>query len=366
MPYKTSRVGDLELRFNNRTRKWAVPIPIAGTNRRKWISTGCRTLSEASAIIAESGVNRLVALANSQAVTAAAIQIITSGRKVTCLEILGSLTMESDGRWAASTLSIYRTELMAFFGWNNCLKKPLVDVTREEILAWVNHGGASLATRQARMKVLRVLYRYARARNFVLENPAETAFIERRKMTHEELEPREVLPFTIEEFRKIVDSPDTSSFWKGVTSLAYWTGLRFSDCVTLEWSSVSETELIVWTRKRGRRVALPLADPLLGGGELSSVLSGVARATSGPSRNYLWPTQREQYLSGKRSRFPTAFAVLLEKLGIQGKTFHSTRHAAATRFAAAGKTLEEIGRILAHSDTTTTENYIHGTIGIQS
>jgi integrase len=345
----------LEVRKCPQTGRYRVPVPIAGTNRRRWVSTGCRSLAEASAVIAESGVNRLVHLANAKAVTQAAIQIITQGKTVSCMEILGSLTIDAAGRWADSTTLIYRTQIMAFFRWAKCERRPLVDVTREQLLNWVNHGEAKMATRSARMTAVRILYRYAIARNFVLENPAETAFIEKRKMSHEELEPREVLPFTEEEFRKIVDSPATTQFWRVVTTVAYWTGLRFVDCLALEWDSLEPDRLIVWTRKRGARVALPLNDPILGAGEVTKALESLP--TDDPV--YCFPEERAAYLNGRRSQFPTAFAVLMGRLGIEGKSFHSTRHAAATRMKLAGKTLEDIGEVLGHGDTATTEGYVH-------
>ena len=58
---------------------YEVPIPNPSRGQMKWISTGCRSLADAAEVIAESGVNRLVDLANAKAVTAAAIQIITAG-----------------------------------------------------------------------------------------------------------------------------------------------------------------------------------------------------------------------------------------------------------------------------------------------
>ena len=354
MPRTVHRtIGDLEIRKNGRSHFYDVPIPIAGTNRRRWISTGCRSLPEASAVIAESGVNRLVHLANAKAVTQAAIQIITAGRKVTCTEVLGSFTCEASGRWSDGTLAGIRTNLGAFFAWARCGGKALVDVDRETILRWVNSGDAKMGTRKNRMKYIRTFYRYARARNFVLENPAETAFIEARKMSHEELEPRDVQPITEGEFNLICSN--ATPFWRNVTAISYWTGLRFSDCVTLEWASVSKEGLIVWTRKRTRRVVLPYDDPLLGAGGLRTILATAERA----SDEYVFPEERAAYLAGRRSQFPTAYRVLLDKLGIENKSFHSLRHAAISRFAAAGMTLERIGKLVAHSDPATTAGYIH-------
>jgi integrase/recombinase XerC len=355
MPRKSSKIGDLEIRFNERSRFYDVPVPIAGTNRRRWISTGCRSLAEAAGVVADSGVNRLVHLANAKAVTQAAIQIITAGRKVTCTEILGSFTCESAGRWSDVTLAAHRTNIMAFFRWVGCASKPLVEVERKTVLEWVNHGDAAYNTRCVRMSSMRALYRYARARNFVLENMAEDAFIDRRKMSHDELEPARVEPFTEAEFWKIVNYPDITTFWRYATCISYWSGLRFSDCVCLEWDSITVSGLIVWTRKRGKRIVLPWTDTVLGVKELEVIFACMARE----DKTYVFPEERAQYVSGKRSRFPTAYRTLLDKLEIKGKSFHSLRHTAATRLKAAGKTLEDIGQVLGHSSIETTKIYVH-------
>ena len=57
--------------------------------------------------------------------------------------------------------------------------------------------------------------------------------------------------------------------------------------------------------------------------------------------------------------FAAPIFALLTKLGISFKTFHSTRHAFATRMKLAGKTLEQIGKLIGHSDVKTTGIYVH-------
>ena len=48
-------------------------------------------------------------------------------------------------------------------------------------MRWVEHGETKMKTAlQARMTALRLFYRYARAKNFVLENPAEDRVRQRR------------------------------------------------------------------------------------------------------------------------------------------------------------------------------------------
>ena len=88
IPKAIHMTGRIEIKLNWRTGCYDVPVPIAGTNRRRWVSTGARDLKRARETIAESGVDRLVMLANANALTAEAVSIVTAGRRVTCDEII--------------------------------------------------------------------------------------------------------------------------------------------------------------------------------------------------------------------------------------------------------------------------------------
>ena len=57
--------------------------------------------------------------------------------------------------------------------------------------------------------------------------------------------------------------------------LGWWTGLRIVDISKLEWASISDTHITVWTEKQDKRVNLPLDNPLIGGGEIRDALSEV-------------------------------------------------------------------------------------------
>ena len=305
-------------------------------------------------VVEKSGVDRLVLLAHADALTAEAVAIVTTGRKVTCFELLDLWAKDTLGRWSKGTTSLYRTHISALFDFAFCWKKPLSSVTREELDEFVNAGFVKYQTRKVRLSSLRSLYRWARARNHVLEDLPATLFIRRDELTFEQLEDKKVQPLTEEEFRRILGA-DIPDFWKQVTALAYWTGLRFSDCVALEWASVGPDFLTVWTKKRGKRVALPLDDPLLGAGELRAVLAAIPRIDP----IYCFPRERMECLSGRRSKYPMAFERILTKLAILDKSFHSTRHSAITRFSNGNKNILEIAKLVGHSNDKTTSIYIH-------
>jgi integrase len=89
---------------------------------------------------------------------------------------------------------------------------------------------------------------------------------------------------------------------------------------------------------------------------------------------YIFPEQREIHRSPeRRSGLCVQFKRLLQAAGITdaNKSFHSLRHMAATqKFAKADKnalakklaenlTLEQIAALLGHSETKTTQGYVH-------
>lgn len=348
-------VQGYELRKNFRTGRYDVPVPVPGLKKRRWVTTGETSLERAKKVVIESGVDRMVMLANAGALSAGAMSIVVSGRRVNCAEILEGWLNESGERYARQTLKQYHTTLAAFLEFANCANRPLISLRREKLSEFVNRGGAKRSTRNQRLTALRALYLYAKARNYVLEDMTQLLTIPVRTMTFDQLETTERFPLTDEEYRAIMDSPLTPIFWRVVTSIAFWTGARFVDCACLEWSSISADRLTLWTKKAGKRISVPLDDPLIGAGALRPILAAIPRTDS----IYCFPAERAICITTKRNVFPMRFQVILRRLGIEMKTFHSTRHAAITRFDLAGKSLEDIGEWVGHSSPETTRGYIH-------
>ncbi len=345
----------LKVILNPNSGYYEVPVPVAGSKRNRWISTGAKTLEKAKESIEKSGVDRLIGLANAGALTESALAVIMSGRKVTCDEILEAWLTEIGEHLAPRTVEVYRIHVNALFDYANCHARPLATLDRSKINAYVNRTNIRHSSACARLAAIKSLYRYARSYNYVVQDLASTVFIRVRDMTIEQLEKRVIYPMTEAEYRTIVESPRVSLFWRVSTTISYWTALRFVDCASLEWASITPDFLIVWTKKRGKRVALPLDDPLLGAGELRRALDLIPRADP----TYCFPVEHEALKTKKRNKFPTAYKKILNRLGIDMKSFHSNRHSAISRMRIAGMSLEQIGRAVGHSSTATTELYVH-------
>jgi integrase len=329
----------------------------AEARRNVWVPIGATTLKDAEAVIKESGIERLVLLYRADALTSQTIALATCGKLFTCREVFEAWDKDANEIFSPGTANAYRAQLQAFIRRGGHGRTPISKMGRPTIDHFVNAGG-SLSTRRVRMAAIRSLWQFARARNLTVHDVPSMVRIKHADMTIAELEKRPVFPITEEEYRTIMAKPGLALFWRVSVALSYWTGLRFVDCCCLEWDSLKPDLIIVWTKKRSKRVALPLDDPLIGSGELRAIL-GELQAGPRTDPTYCFPYQRDQYRTGCRHYLPTRFAVILRQLGIEMKSFHSLRHAAASRWFVAGKSLEEIGRHLGHSDTKTTEGYTH-------
>jgi hypothetical protein len=72
---------------NWRTGMYAIRVPIPGSRYHRFVSTGEREVKRARAVVLESGADRLILLANAQALTAKTISFVTFGRNFTCRKI---------------------------------------------------------------------------------------------------------------------------------------------------------------------------------------------------------------------------------------------------------------------------------------
>ena len=157
-----------------------------------------------------------------------------------------------------------------------------------------------------------------------------------------------------------------ADFFKAATCISYCTGLRLCDVANLEWDAlISEPKhIVVWTAKAGdrqhARVALPLNNPLIGEAIEGSPLQDVFNSLEMHDPQYVFPDERDLMNNVKtRSHLPQYYIRLLKRLGIKGYSFHCLRHAFVTRLSKANMTLEEIGKLVAHNDETTTGGYVH-------
>jgi integrase len=232
--------------------------------------------------------------------------------------------------------------------------------------------GKSETTANLGLKTLRSLFNDARREGLISTNPAEAV-----KTFAVEKEARDV--FTHEQLRALVAK--ASSEWKTATLLAYYSGLRLRDAVSLSWDNVNFDlrQIRYFPRKSNRgktrrpdwkkHVTGQLEVPLMP--ELEAHL--LSLPSSDDPAEKLCPTLAAKSTGGNQGlsrMFQRVMAVAgirsdrgVEKTGRgrQFKTlgFHSLRHTFVSELANADVPADVRRQISGHSDEKIHERYTH-------
>ena len=152
-------------------------------------------------------------------------------------------------------------------------------------------------------------------------------------------------------------------FWLFAVTCSAQNGLRLSDVAGLEWRCFGEPgKIIVWMEKTNRRIEHILTPEI------------EAMVTQIPVRSptHLFSDQHAIISNVKRrALLSVQFTRICERIGIKGKSYHSTRHAAASvKFHAIDKdalakqladnlSMVQIKALLGHSNASTSKIYVH-------
>lgn len=331
---------------------------LGGKTQRR--STKTKNLAEARRVVDQSRLIELELAAKANSLNAESLTAIMAGRKVTCEDALLEWKAWRTTNAAGNTVRTQDIVLRQFLNSIEAGKWPVAKLTYEHLDGFVNSKDPFLsrATCDMRLACLKSFFDFVTARAYCVGNPASLVRVRLKNLSHEQKERKPRVPFTEREYNHLVEN--TEGMWRWWVELSYWAGLRLGDCATLEWASLLPEEIVVWTGKHSERVALPIDDPLIGGGRLRTVFMEMMEHNRHPQ--YVFPQEREVALDPeKRAKHSVYFGRILAELGIEGKSFHCLRHSFATRLDAAGKTVEEIGRLIGHSASSAkvTAGYIH-------
>jgi integrase len=238
-------------------------------------------------------------------------------------------------------------------------------ISPQDVFDFVNQDdGTSLANRSLRKSTLSAVFRYAAAKTYILTNPADDIRIDTGALSHEQKEKKERMPYTHGEFLAILDY--APYFFRQAVGISYWCGLRLGDICGLEWASIGNKHITVWTEKRDKRVRIPLGHELFGGDELKGILAEIDPIDD----MYCFPVWHQNHIDPKkRAKVSMYYRRIVERLCssnsrlsrtlYKDKVFHCHRHSFVTRLEKAGIDIAEIGKVVGHSNTATTLGYSH-------
>lgn len=321
-------------------------------------STKMGDINDAKKIVEMAKLKELEMAAISNALTAESLQAIMAGRRCTL-----TTALEEWAKWRENNAepNTIHTQLGILNQWVRMIGAeawPVTKITEFHISSFVNEEDENVgrSTRMLRLASIRSLYKLCTARCYCIMNPSREVSVQMRKLTHQQKEPKKRKPISEAQYRHIMEN--SAGFWRWATALSYWTGLRMSDIANLEWASFTADSIIVHMQKTDGRVAVPLSEPLIGGGELGQIILEMSEEAS--AGKFCFPDERKLINDpAKRHHLSMQYGRLLTSCGIDDRSFHCLRHSFVTRLKHAGKTLEEIGKVVGHSSTKITEGYAH-------
>ncbi len=289
------------------------------------------------------------------------IKIVTKNKdqqNTTIDEFLDALWSERG--LSQNTLAAYGRDLNGFANW--LLKEQgasLLQAQNFHVEGYIGFSGkkGSKASSMARaISSLRRFYRYQLREGRIQEDP--TALIEPPKLS-------KPLPDTLSETQveALLGAPDTQDAIglrdRAMIELLYAAGLRVSELVSLEYSSVNLQQGVVRVMGKGNKERLvPMGDeavnwiqqylddarPEIMQGKGVSPQLFVTKRGGGMTRQAFW------YLIKRHAL----------KVGIRQKISpHTLRHAFATHLLNHGADLRVVQLLLGHSDLSTTQIYTH-------
>src|SRR5437660_3857106 len=223
----------------------------------------------------------------------------------------------------------------------------------------------SRATANLSLKVLRVCFGEAVRRGLGAVNPAARVPVlkSRDKSTRR--------AFTLSEIKRILKACGNDTEWRGLVLFGLYLGQRLGDLAKLTWRAVDldSGEIAFTARKTGRRIVLPLVQPLI---DYLSVLSSIDNPNA-----YIFPSLAKHKRTASLSN---QFREILVEAGLvqplprghksTGKgrsqareaseiSFHSLRHSAVTMLKAAGVSDFIAREIVGHESAAVSRQYTH-------
>jgi integrase len=219
------------------------------------------------------------------------------------------------------------------------------------------------ATANLSLKVLRVCFGEAVRQGLLTINPAVR--VKLLKSTKESKR----RAFTLSEIKRILKACGDDVEWRGLVLFGLYLGQRLGDLAKLTWRAVNfeSGEIAFTARKTGRRIVLPLLQPL------SDYLSALP-ASDNPNA-FIFPraasAKRTASLSNQ-FREILSDAGLVERRGhkaikrgraqareLSEISFHSLRHSAVTMLKASGLSDVFAREIVGHESTAISRQYTH-------
>jgi integrase len=158
----------------------------------------------------------------------------------------------------------------------------------------------------------------------------------------------------IEEIRRLMEACRVSrnKMLYPVVTIALATGMRYSEITTLQWDQIDLDKgyIHLYKTKNGEERTVPIPDSVV---ELLKSLQTASREA------LVFPPVRRIGNARGLVQLRSSFDSALKKANIEGVTFHTLRHTAASHFAMQGANTSALMSLLGHKTHCQSKRYTH-------
>jgi integrase len=277
---------------------------------------------------------------------------------------VGDFLSRKGGEVADKTMEAYDHIGRVFLEWlGPAADEELFRVEQKQLIAFRDHlrGLVGVATVNTRMKYLKVIFREARARRIIFENPFEgMATLKKEGGANVRR------GFSLDEIRVVIRET-AGTEWQSLVRFGLYTGQRLGDLAGLRWGQVDlvNEEIRITTGKTGRVVIVPICEPLK-----DHILS--LEAVDDPN-GFVHPKAGDL----KVNRLSREFGEILGRCGFRSVvnhheklkdrdakkrkvnelTFHSLRHSAVSMMKNAGISPAVVQDLVGHESAEMSAHY---------
>jgi integrase/recombinase XerC len=267
--------------------------------------------------------------------------------------------LQAEKNVSAYTVRNYTRDLLEFFAF---IKEKgittLRDVNKQTLRAYLSNlmdrkfAKSSIARK---LSAIRSFYRYLMREELISSSPAANT-------VSPKLDKRLPAFLTVEEAKRLVESPDTSSAQgqrdRALLEMLYACGLRVSELVNMDLDKINlaTNEIRVWGKGSKERIVL-MGDPAAQA--LQTYINGGRRELLAGKKNKALFLNRygERILARRVQKILVKYARNINK----SVHPHILRHTFATHLLDGGADLKVVQELLGHADLSTTQIYTHVT-----
>lgn len=159
---------------------------------------------------------------------------------------------------------------------------------------------------------------------------------------------------SLEEIRRLMEACKVSrnKMLYDVVMIALTTGMRYSEIISLKWDQIDFDKgfIHLYKTKNGTERTVPIPD---------SVLELLKKRKQESKEDLVFPPIRRISNSRGMVQLRSSFDTATKQANIQGVTFHTLRHTAASHFAMQGANTSALMSLLGHKSHSQSKRYTH-------